>query len=464
MYGLDGYEITEKVEDDIDIHLTAKILGKPADCRCVEGGGKWRCNGVRSVWVRDTNVGNKRVGVTVIRQRYTCRECGQCAIQKMPHIAERHQMTARLVDYIKSESAMYPFLAVANKIGLTERTVRDIHDESAQARIEEMGIQTPRYMGLDEIHLMNTDIAVITNLEASTVYDILPGRTSEELDLFFGELPDREKVEAIVIDDWKPYREVIQKWFSCPIVVDKAHLIFRAGHAMEAARKVVRSKAKRSELCHLGSDHILLAKKEFEEQSQADALAAMLAKFPVLAECRAALEGFWKFWSESTPETAATNLADWRSSVGDLAKPYFRQLIRITEGWGEQIVNYFTFPKKLTNAKTERWNDAIRDLAKAGRGYFFTTLRQKVRLNLGVAKVERRFTHAPRTRAPAQMRSLSMNSSFSRPFEEVNLGADLELLLADLRAGNTSGGDSEILVDMVVGKTRKKCLQPELFG
>ena len=127
-------------------------------------------------------------------------------------------------------------------------------------------------------------------------------------------------------------------------------------------------------------------------------------------------------------------------------------------------MNYFTFPKKLTNAKTERWNDAIRDLAKAGRGYFFTTLRQKVRLNLGVAKVERRFTHAPRTRAPAQMRSLSMNSSFSRPFEEVNLGADLELLLADLRAGNTSGGDSEILVDMVVGKTRKKCLQPELFG
>ncbi len=464
MHGLEGYAITKQVEDDEGIHLTAKIPGKPADCdKC---GGKWNSNGTRSVLIRDVNIGTKMVGVEVIRQRYICRVCRQCAIQTMPHIHEGHLMTTRLVDFIKSESTQYPFLVVANKIGMDEGTVSAIHQESVELRIAEMGISTPRYMGLDEIHLGDTDMAVITNLEASTVYDIRPGRTAEELGRFFKELPDREKVEAIVIDDWKAYRTLIRKWFSCPIVVDKAHLIFRAGHAMEAARKAVRSELKRTELRRMKSDRSLLPKREFEEDWQKEALAKMLADFPVLAECRAALVGFWQFWNVSTAQTAETNLTDWKNSVGDLAKPYFRQLMRITEDWSQEILNYFFLPTKLTNAKTERWNDSIRDLAKAGRGYSFATLRQKVLLNLGVAKVERRYTHASRRGASAPLMGFSMDYSFSSQGEEVieKLGADLELLLADLRAGNNSRGDSEILVDMVAGKTRKSSVTPDLFG
>ena len=42
MHGLEGYVITEQVEDDKDLHLSAKTLGKPADCEC---GGKWNSNG-----------------------------------------------------------------------------------------------------------------------------------------------------------------------------------------------------------------------------------------------------------------------------------------------------------------------------------------------------------------------------------------------------------------------------------
>jgi len=464
MYRLYGYEITDEEEDEKGIHLTAKILGKPADCEC---GETWSLNGTRDVLVRDVNMGNKRVGVTVTRQRYICPECGQCAIQEMPHIYEGHKMTTRLVEFIQSESAPGTFLEVANKIGIDEGTVRAIHEESVERRIAEMNIRTPRYMGLDEIRLGREDRAVITNLEASTVYDMLPRRAEPELDRFFGALPEREKVEAIVIDDWKLYRKIIRKWFRCPIVVDKAHLIFRAGHAIEAARKVVRLNAKRSEFCHLRSDHKLLAKKEFENQSDADALAAMLAKFPVLAECRAALEGFWTFWSESTKQTAATNLAAWRNSVGILAKPHFRLLIRTTEEWAGEIENYFTLQDRLTNAKTERLNGAIRRLAEAGRGYSFATLRHKVLLNLAVAKVESRYVHPSRRRGgSAHVRGLSMDSSFSQQGETVTekLGADLERLIADLWAGNTSRGNSEILVDMVVGKTGKNSAQPELFG
>jgi len=285
MHGLEGYVITEQVEDEEGIHLTAKIPGEPADCdKC---GGKWNSNGTRSVVIRDVNIGTKMVGVQVIRQRYICRECKQCGIQTMPHIHEGHLMTTRLVDFIKSESAKYPFLAVANKIGIDEGTVSAIHQESVKLRIAELGISTPRYMGLDEIHLGDTDMAVITNLEASTVYDIRPGRTAKELGQFFKELPDRDKVEAIVIDDWKAYRKIIREWFSCPIVVDKAHLIFRAGQAMEAARKAVRSPLKRSERHLMKSDRSLLPKREFEEAWQAEALNKMLADFPVLAECRA---------------------------------------------------------------------------------------------------------------------------------------------------------------------------------
>lgn len=92
----------------------------------------------RSVMIRDVNMGTKMVEVNVIRQRYICRECDQCAIHAMPHIHEGHQMTTRLVEFIISESTLYPFLAVANKIGMSEGTESAIHQESVELRIAEI--------------------------------------------------------------------------------------------------------------------------------------------------------------------------------------------------------------------------------------------------------------------------------------------------------------------------------------
>lgn len=462
MFGLSGYEIVKQTEDADGVHLTAEILGRPADCKC---GGKWNSNGKREVTIRDVNSGTKMVGVQVRRQKYICRDCKGYATQVMPHIDEGHLMTERLVEYIKMEATRRSFTDVADQIGMDEGTVRGIFEEAAESKIAALNIKTPRYMGLDEIRMGDKDLAVITNIEAATVYDIRPKRTAEELNEFFRYLPDRDTVEAIVIDDWKQYRSVISQWFACPIIVDKAHLIFRAGHAMEAARKKQRESLKHNERHLMNSDRLVLPARSMRSDEHSALLTGMLARFPVLAECRAALEGFWRFWDISNKETASGNLVAWQDSVGTLAQPHFKILLRTTREWHQEIVNFFVLPRPITNSITENRNDRIRDIAKAGRGYSFETLRNKVLMNLGVMKKQRKYVHASRSSSPSQMMGLSMNYEFGAKTEVIVelLGADLDLLVADLWEGMSSRGTSEILVDMIVSSGVDPGPQLDLF-
>ena len=161
MFGLDGYKITSQAEDAEGIHLHVEIIGTPPPCPC---GGKLLSNGRRAVMIRDVNVGHKMVGSEVSRQRYICKKCKKAYVQNLPHVDPGHLMTSRLVKFIGQEGVKRTHSDVADQIGIDEGTVRAIVQESADGAIERLAIKTPRYLGLDEIHLGKTDHAVVVNL------------------------------------------------------------------------------------------------------------------------------------------------------------------------------------------------------------------------------------------------------------------------------------------------------------
>ena len=459
MFGLDGYKITSQAEDAEGIHLHVEIVGTPPPCPC---GGKLLSNGKRAVMIRDVNVGHKMVGSEVARQRYICKRCSKAYVQNLPGVDPGHLMTSRLVDFIAREGVRRTHTDVANQIGIDEGTVRSIVLESADGAIEKLTIKTPRYIGLDEIRLGKVDHAVIVNLEEMTIYDIRPSRTTEELDNFFQALPDRNSVEGIVIDIWDAYRKVIRKNLSCPIVLDKFHLIAKAQHSMEAARKSVRAGLKKSELSLVKSDRkLVLTRISKHSEERQEELAAMLNRFPVLAECHAALVGFHTFWETADAETCSAKLEGWRQSIGDHAQPFYASLIRTTESWAEEIRNFFTLG--LNNGGTESLNNLIRQIAEAGRGYSYENLRRRILLNLAVRKEKRVFRRP--TRSP---RASVMGLSMREPFEEsssdiVVYGADLTKILGILNGEMASEATSENLVDMLIAPEEGKSIQPDLF-
>lgn len=55
--------------------------------------------------------------------------------------------------------------------------------------------ETPKWLGIDEIHIIRKPRLVLTNVERKTIFDIKPNRKKETVILRLSEISDRHYIE-----------------------------------------------------------------------------------------------------------------------------------------------------------------------------------------------------------------------------------------------------------------------------
>src|SRR5690348_11041658 len=77
----------------------------------------------------------------------------------------------RLVSYIESQSLQLSvtFTALAASLGIDEKRVRNVFATHVERLEREHVLQTPRYLGIDEIYPAGTPYCVLTDLERHAV-------------------------------------------------------------------------------------------------------------------------------------------------------------------------------------------------------------------------------------------------------------------------------------------------------
>ncbi len=377
MFGLTDYsfEKQEAAPGEILVHV------KPPDSviACC-GSADLVKNGTKPLRIRDVSLGETRVGAVIHRQRYKCRNCGATLYQPTPQVSERHQMTERLERWIESEAKERPFAQIADEIAISEKTVRSIFNVRVAKLHAEFKTLTPAVIGIDEVFTRKRCMGLITNIVSRTIVDILPDRSRNTVFEFFSNLPDRERVEWVVMDFWPPYREAVRRHLpDARVVVDRWHAEANCSRALEAVRKVVRRESTRGHLDTLRGDRVILAKKEStlsaEEQEN---LARMLGQNPLLADAHRVKEGFGKVFESSDVDEARARLDEWFAAMPGSVSEYFRKFVRECREWRDEILAFTE--SKLTNASTERAVRDIRDLFRSGSGYSFEIIRAKILL------------------------------------------------------------------------------------
>jgi transposase len=97
-------------------------------------------------------------------------------------------------------------------------------------------------MGIDELHIIKKPRGVITNIEKKTIVDLLENRNKETLSRYFVSLPNKERIELITMDMWRPYKDAVHVYLpQAFVVVDKFHITSMANIAMETIRKRLRA-------------------------------------------------------------------------------------------------------------------------------------------------------------------------------------------------------------------------------
>ena len=241
---------------------------------------------------------------------------------------------------------------------------------------QEYRVETPRWLGMDEIYLIRQSRAVLTNLEKRTIIDMIRDRTKATLDSYIAKMENRHRFERVAIDMWPAYLDLAKKNFpSALIVIDKFHVLRMGNEAVDKVRRGLRKSLTDRMRRTLRHDKRIMAKREKDlKMDERLKLDTWILNFPELGATYRLKEGFFAIYDCQSRAEAEAAFEAWKATVpasGEVAAAY-KPILTAFRNWGPYIFNYFD--KRVTNAATEAVNGLVRQANRAGRGYSFEEL------------------------------------------------------------------------------------------
>lgn len=384
-------EIAPMQENETDMLFKVELSGPPffcPHCGTMPDFGSEKTpfykHGKKEHLIMDMPVRMKRVGISVQRYRYKCRDCDATFWELMLDVDEKRKMTNRLMNFIQQQSMQRTFLDVAELTGVTEVTVRNVFHDYVEAKEKEHTFITPKWLGIDEIYVIKKPRLILTNIEERTVYDMVDNRKKENVIKRLEDIPDRSDIECVTMDMWYPYRRSVHQCMpNAEVVVDKFHVVRMGNQALETVRKKVRVNTSQAERKALMHDRKIMLKRfhDLDERGQF-LLSLWLEKFPDLKVAYDLKERFYGIWDCPTKSVAIETYRQWLEDLQQaptLVQHAFNDIPSAFANWGNEIFNYFDLG--LTNAYTESLNSIIRKIDQSGRGYSFEVLRAKLLFN-----------------------------------------------------------------------------------
>ncbi|MAP25471.1 MAG: ISL3 family transposase, partial [Methylophaga sp.] len=376
---LNKYDVWNIKESEHDYHFQVEAK-TPIACEECGVEGEFVRFGKRDVAYRDLHIHGKRVTLWVVRRRYTCRACGKTFRPALPDMADDHRMTRRLYSYVEKKAFNHPYAYVADTTGLDEKTIRDIFKKKAEFLAIWHRFETPRCLGIDELYLNRRYRCILTNLEERTLLDLLPGRQQDAVTKRLMSMTERDKVEIVSMDMWKPYRRAVQAVLpQARIVVDKFHVVRMANEALEKIRKGLRKELTANQRRTLKGDRKILLKRAHDVSDREHLIMeTWTGTFPQLLAAYEHKERFYHIWDCATRRDAEKALAAWIDDIPQGQKEVWKDLVSAISGWHEEMLTYFETDIPITNAFTESINRLAKDKNRDGRGYSFEVMRARM--------------------------------------------------------------------------------------
>nr|WP_270376004.1 transposase [Enterococcus thailandicus] len=225
-------------ENETDMMFKVEAIEPPE--RCPECGfDKLYKHGSRRQLIMDLPIRLKRVGLQLNRRRYKCRKCDSTFWERLISLDEKRSMTRRLIESIEEQSMSKTFVEVAENVGVDEKTVRNVFKDHVKFKEREYQFETPKWLGIDEIHIIRKPRLVLTNIERKTIFDIKHNRNKETVIQRLTEIDDRHYIEYVTMDMWKPYKDAVNTVLPhAKIVVDKFHVVRMANQALDSVDRL----------------------------------------------------------------------------------------------------------------------------------------------------------------------------------------------------------------------------------
>ena len=373
-------------------------------CGCINEGYddiiKW--NWKRKCKIKITKVCGYNTLLILDKQRFLCKNCNKTFTASTDVVDYHKQISNDTNLNIKLElmqKGSEKDIAKRNNVS-SNHVNRILHQISEDKLVKNNGI-LPTVMGIDEFNATKDTISkmafIIVNQDNRNIFDINNSRLSIDIEKYFKRYSkqERDKVQFITMDLYKPYYNLMSKLFRNAILIaDRYHIVIQARNALDNTR---------IKLCNKNNPNYkklkkywkLILKKESEldnenkiynkhfkkEMSQKDIVTYLINTNEKLYNDYQIYQGIKKAIN-SKDKQLFLNIVNNNINNKDISKK-MKQALKTYKNMEKYICNSFDY--EYSNGIVEGINNVVKQIKHAACGYKkFNHLKARVMLIKGL--------------------------------------------------------------------------------
>lgn len=324
----------------------------------------------RIVTLKDAPVRGNSIKLRVKKRRFFCKPCKKPFTEPVQGIGKGHRTTHRYRRAVLWACENFSDLKRVRKAmrcssGFIYKTLYEQVELNLRAKLNYDWSTT---IGIDEHFFTRRKgrsefVTVFTDYNNKRLREVAYGKVKGELITQISGIGGREKVKNVIIDMSDGYRSLVKEHFpNAKIIADKFHVLRLITPALNKHRVAVMGDDRKNPVRRL-----LLRNRNKLEYFERDALDRWLEDKPDLREiyyAKEALHSFYRTKGISRASRALTRLTDL---LAHSALPELKRLRRTLRSWRQEILGYFE--NRLTNARTEGFNNVAKLVQKRAYGY-----------------------------------------------------------------------------------------------
>ena len=324
--------------------------------------------------IRTLPIGNKPVFIVVHAHRLECKHCTALSVEAIPLSFPRKHWTKALGCYIVGLLKRATVKDVAQHLGMSWDTVKEIHVWALRTKYKRRPIKYLRLLGVDEVAIRKGYIflTVVLNLVTGEVVWIGEGKTIQALEPFIRRLKRAGvKLEAVAMDMCHAYWEAVTRYYPTSVIVyDRFHIIGLYHDMLDELRqRETAIHGREHKGIYQGIRYLLFYGEDAIQSHMASKakLKKLLSINERLNTAYVLKEELRHLWDCSNREAAELYFTNWflkcQSSTVSLIRDFARRIAKYRTG----ILNYFDHP--ITTGPVEGFNNKIKVLKRQAYGF-----------------------------------------------------------------------------------------------
>jgi transposase len=372
-YGIKDFECTKtEYKGNTIIHHIQKRDVKTR-CECCHSHVVVH-NGFKLRKIRSVNIGTKQSVLLVKVRRLKCKTCGNDVYEDLHFVTGKQRYTHRLARLVMELLHKMTIKDVANHLGLSWDTVKDIHKNYLKHKFSHIDIKDVKHIGIDEFAVRkgHNYLTIVVDMVSGAIIHVGDGKGIESLKKFWPKLKrSGAKVESVSSDMSAAFISAIKKNLPDAIhVFDHFHVQKLAGEALDKVRREVYNQEKDLEKRKVikGTRWLLLRHdKDAFTEDERQRLDNVIKMNEPLSKAYILNEYLQEVWKQNSYKEGEAVLDDWIKQARESKIPTLVKLSNSIAAYRTGILAYYKC--RTSNAKVEGINNKIKVLKRNAFGY-----------------------------------------------------------------------------------------------